>query len=116
MKRMPTWVVLCLLLVLLLPLIWSTVLYLKAAYTDSLTVPGGDIQALLKNVSYFAIGMLLLIDPEMILIAFSKRLRFDEKRRHFFALWFRLFGGFLVIGSLFSSHYLIGELLGLAGY
>ena len=109
MKRPPPWLVLCVLLIILLPLLIATARFLNSGFAEEPSRAEGAVQLLLENVSYGSIGLLLLLDPDMLLNAIARMLHLERSGRPTTARWLRLLGAFLVIVALVSSYYLVRD-------
>ena len=98
-------------MVLLLPLFCGTVMHLLTSYTNSGTFTTLYFQALLKNISWFAIGLTLLIKPEILIRAISTQFLARGVDRAKLGWALRFLGVVLVMVTSFSSQFLIREIL-----
>ncbi len=100
-----------LLIVMLIPILCALVIVLITTYTGTASLLTYDIQALMKNISYFAIGMSLLIRPSFLTRTILMRLKVVDENNTVLTSFLRILGAVLVILTLFSSRFLILELL-----
>jgi hypothetical protein len=98
------------LLLLAVPALVAILLDLKMHYDGTVTIALVDIRSLLKNTFWLAVGLTLLIQPNIVVSALSNRLleRVQAKRKQ--SWWLRLIGLVLIVLTIVSSRFLIAEL------
>ncbi len=96
---------------MLIPLLCGGAINDIASYTGTESIPIVDVQGLLANLSWFAIGMSLLIRPDFLTKIILVPLKAVDENNPIHTSLLRILGAVLVTGSSFSSRFLILELL-----
>ena len=98
------------LFILLLPLLCGITIDLVINFTRNWSATLVDLEILLKEISWFAIGLTLLVRPDVILRALSERLLTKIENKNGFVACLRVLGLMLVVVLLFSFPFLIERL------